>query len=287
MAQGLAPAAAAAVALWAFYGSFVPHSVTAKRAVYAEAPGAAIAQLSDAVLIVAAAREAPGLAFGRLGVVTDLVLPGAAAVLVAATLVRGRSGLASLPVLALALFSAAYVFAFAVGNPLVFPWYRPPLALAAAFVVGAAAGALGPVWRGGWAVLFAATAVLHVAFFAPYDPGGREDVYRRAIEGLAPAQTDVVLGPEIGVLGWFSRARIQDAIGLVSPESLGFRAFPDGSVSPRLLRETSATSLVSLSRFLAAAKAVDPGSLSRWRLVARYPARAFGDTEVLVYRRTD
>jgi hypothetical protein len=287
MALGLAPAAAGAVALWASYGSPIPHSVTAKRAVYAEAPGTAAARLSDSVLIVTATREAPALAFGPLGAVTDLVLPSAAAVLVAVTLVLGRLRLASLPALAFALFSAAYVVAFAFGNPLVFPWYRPPLNLAAAFVVCAAVGGLGPVWRFAWAVLLAGTAVLHVAFFVPYDPAGREDVYRRAVEVLAPGPAEVILAPEIGVVGWTSRARILDSIGLVSPGALRFRASPDGSVSPRLLRETTATSLVSLGRFLWAARTLDPGSLAGWRLVARCPATAFGDTEVQVYRRKD
>lgn len=287
VAFGLLPAAAVAAALGAAYGSPVPHSVTAKRAVYAESPGNALAQLSDTFLVVASAREAAVLAGDRWVVAADFVLPPVAAVLVIVTLVRSRARLAALPVLALALFSAAYVAAFALGNPLVFPWYHPPLALAAAFVLCGAASGLGRAGRCGWAVLLAGTAGLHVALFSPYDPSGREEVYRRAVETLAPGPADVVVAPEIGAIGWYSRARILDTIGLVSPEALRFKASPNGAVSPRLLRETTATALVSLGRFLSVANSLDPGALARWRLVARYPARVFGDTEVLVYRRAD
>lgn len=279
-ALGLAPAAAGAAALWVAFGSPLPHSVTAKRLAYAMPPGHALLRLEETVLDTLVAYATP-----LAPVAIVLLAVGVLALLLA----FGRRALANPPVLALALFAGAYVAAFALANPLVFPWYRPPLALATAFVAIACAARLPRPARAGAAALLAAAACVHVATFRPYDPSGREAVYTRAAGLLALGPGDTVAAPEIGALGWATPARLLDTVGLVSPSALRWLDRPlaeGGSIPPRLLRETDAAALVALDRFLDPALAADPGALARWTEVARLPAHAFGSPgTVRVFRR--
>ncbi len=277
---GLAPAAAAAGALWIAYGSPLPHSVTAKRLAYAMPSGHAFSRLTESILDLLVAGETPGPPF-----VAALVAAAALAMI----LVLGRAALAGLPTLSFAGFSALYVTAFALANPLVFDWYLPPLALAAAFVLAACVGRLPRAGRAAAAFLLAASAVVHVAAFRPYEPSGREDVYARAAASLNLRPDETVAAPEIGALGWATRARVLDTTGLVSPQALAWLERPvgeGGSIPPRLLRLTDAAALVALDRFLEPSLAADPGALDRWSEVARYPAYAWGGPRtVRVYRR--
>ena len=277
---GLAPAAAGAAALWVAYGSPLPHSVTAKGLAYAMPPGHALLRLEETILDTLVAYATP--------LKPELIVLLAAAAF-ALVLAFGRRALLNPPVLALALFAGAYVAAFAFANPLVFPWYRPPLALATAFVTIACSARLPRPARMGAATLLAAAACVHVATFRPYDPSGREAVYTRAAGLLALGPRDTVAAPEIGALGWATPARVLDTVGLVSPAALRWLDRPlaeGGSIPPRLLRGTDAEALVALDRFLDPTLAADPGALGRWTEVARLPAHAFGAPgTVRVFRR--
>jgi hypothetical protein len=280
LALGVAPAAAAAAALTAYFGSPLPHSVAAKRLAYAMPPGYALTRFEETVLdtLVAAATPAPPVAAAVLAVAA-----------LAGIVVFGRAALGTLPALAFAVFSALYVAAFSLANPLVFDWYRPPLVLATAFVLVACAARLPRPGRAAAAALLALAASVHLATFRPYDPSGREEVYARAADLLDLGADDTVAAPEIGALGWATRARVLDTIGLVSPSALRWLDRPldeGGTVPPRLLRETDADALVALDRFLDRALAADPGALGRWSEVARLDARAFGGAgTVRVFRR--
>ena len=271
LALGLVPAAVTAAVLWAAYGSPIPFSVTAKRLVYAMPSGHAFSQLSEAILDPVVARETP-------------VAPLVVALLYALVLILGRTAFRGLPVLAYAAFSALSLAAFAVANPLVFEWYRPPLALASTFVVVACAGRLPRVGQAVVALLFVGSVAVHIAAFSPYDPSGREDLYARAGAALALRPDETLAAPEIGALGWATRARVLDTTGLVSPVAL--RRWPGrpgggfGAIPPGLLRETDATALVTADFFLAPALASDPGALAGWSEVS-FP----GLRTVRVFRR--
>jgi hypothetical protein len=143
--------------------------------------------------------------------------------------------------------------------------------------------------RAGAGFLLAASAAVHVGAFRPYEPSGREEVYARAAAALALRPDETVAAPEIGALGWATRARVLDTTGLVSPAALVWLERPEGeggSIPPRLLRETDADAVVALDRFLEPSLAADPGALARWTEVGRYPAHAWGGPRtVRVFRR--
>jgi hypothetical protein len=272
---GLAPAAAATAALWAAYGSPIPHSVTAKRLTYTMPFGDAFSHLADTILDPIVARETPA---------PPLVGTLLSAAALALILLFGRAALGGLAALAFAGFSALYVAAFAAANPLVFEWYRPPLTLASTFVVTACAARVPRAWRAAAAALLAGSFAVHAAAFRPYDPSGREDVFARAAAALALGPEETVAAPEIGALGWATRARVLDTTGLVSPAALVWlgRTVGEGRViPPRLLRETDATALVTHDSCLAPSLAADPAALDRWSEVAVSGARS-----VRVFRRT-
>ncbi len=273
---GLAPAAAAAAVLWSFYGTPVPHSVTAKRLVYAMPSGHAFSQLAESILDPLKVVWPPA---------AEAVAALAALAAVALALVLGRAAFAALPTLALALFAALYFGAFAVANPLVFEWYRPPLALAATFVVVACAARVPPPGRAAAALLLAASAAVHLVVFRPYDPFAREDVYARAAAALNLGSGDTVAAPEIGALGWATRARVLDTTGLVSPSALRWVEWSrgeGGAIPPRLLNETDANALVTLDRFLAPSLAADPHALDGWSEIV---VRGAGNARIFRRRR--
>src|SRR5262249_16433030 len=119
--------------------------------------------------------------------------------------------------------------AYCVAHPQMFTWYLvPPLALSLlAFVVGAGATlGLLPQGRQGLAVaggggLILVALVQGIRLERSFPPTPRILRYRTAIEmpGAAAQDRTVMIGAlEIGALGYYSRARILDHFGLVSPD---------------------------------------------------------------------
>ncbi len=133
----------------------------------------------------------------------------------------------------LLLFVVAYCGAFCVKNPQIFPWYLvPPLpVLLLTFVVGGTVTVqtIFSRWRGQQpvaAVLAAALVGIYVwqtVLQTHSFPSARELSYRQAVQALGAAAQDrnILIGAlEIGTIGYYSRARILDHYGLVSPEVL-------------------------------------------------------------------
>lgn len=181
---------------------------------------------------------------------------------------------------------------------------RGGLGVGLAIVAGALAGEAsrgGPsdrfVARVGAAVLTAGT-LLRLALFEPYPTADREAIYRTAALRLGASPSEVVLAPEIGALGFYSRARIWDTAGLVTPEALRFRdgawrrresgpeAIGGGTIPPGAIEAVRPDWVVGLSRFVDPLLRVRPSSLDGYELVAEYPTTRWASRAVLVYRRS-
>ncbi len=217
---------------------------------------------------------------------------------------RHRSALRGEAVVALGLFGALYIAFFAIGNPLVFPWYRPPLVLASGLVVAIVLGrALGPgTGSRGVARVFAALVLLcaagRLALFRPFDTRLREEAYREAIVALNAPADSVVAAPEIGVIGFCTPARVLDTAGLVSPMALPFfsasradsgepsaSGLPAGTIPPGLVATLAPDFVVTRSRFLEGLLRVEPSALDGYeRLDLGLGPRAV-EAQLLVYRR--
>lgn len=306
MLPGALAAVAAAAALTAWFGSPLPHSIGAKRAAYVLAPFTALGELSRSTVEVILPPGAPDAVQGlspHAALAWEAGVPLLAGLLLAFLVRFGRRALARPEIAAAALFAGAYLVAFTAGNPLVFPWYGPPLVLTVAIVVGALAGeaARGPgaartAGLAGAVVLFAGTLV-RLALLQPYRTDDREEIYREAALRMNASPTEIVLAPEIGALGFYTRARIWDSSGLVTPEALRFRgrawrereagedAIGGGTIPPGAIEAVRPDWVVALSRFLDPLLKRSPDTLDGYTLVSTYPTDRWGSRAVLVYRR--
>lgn len=306
MLPGAATALAIAAALTAWFGSPVPQSIGAKRAAYVLAPFTAFAELSRAAVEVVLPPGAPAAVQGVspwASLAWEAGVPLLAGLLFALLLWAGRGALARPEIAAAALFAGAYLAAFTAGNPLVFSWYGPPLVLTIAIVVGALVGeaARGRETRRVAAiatVVLAVGTLVRLALLQPCRTDDREELYRAAALRMNAAPTDVVLAPEIGALGFYTKARIWDSSGLVTPDAHRFRdaawrareAGPDalggGTIPPGAIETIRPEWIVVLSRFLTPLLKVSPRALDGYALAAEYPTERWGSRAVLVYRRS-
>ena len=290
---GLAPLLEGTAVLVVVFGSPLPQSVRAKAVAYVASPGFALSELATGLVDgILPSNRLPALPRGVLESFVGLVIP----VLLGALVLSGRAGLRSPAGAAASLFAVAYLVAFAAGNPFVFPWYLAPLCVPALVAAAFASGEADRRLAAAWGLLLATGAGLSLAGFRPYDTSSREDLYRRAVRELGLGPSDLVSGPEVGALGWETRARVLDTEGLVSPVALAFHdpawrnrpgapSIHGGEIPPRLIREAAPQYLVALTRFLEPALAADPHVLDRYDLVALYPSWVFGSRGVAVYRR--
>jgi len=235
---------AAALAPWVifatwYFGSPMPQSVVAKWGDAAHLPRWLAAEnfwyLLISIPIAAPMARLPianTLTWIASPVVRSLVVRGAGT-LVAGVVAVGGVTLTrrNRRVVWLWLFAVAYVAAYCIANPHMFPWYLvPPLPLLLlAFVVGGSVcvqtvfGAQARPVRLGLAGCLIVGATWQCARLLRAYPTPREAAYRAAVARLGPAAqepTTRIGAVEIGTIGYYSRARIVDHLGLVTPEAL-------------------------------------------------------------------
>jgi hypothetical protein len=312
---GVFPLACWTAFAWWYFGSPVPHSVLAKISpIYDPQPPLAIFwMLARHLLRVVASTLLPAGAARPLEPVLGLgvLVPATAVVLVSASSAR---------VWALPSFLALFWAGYGIANRILAEWYPVPLeplyvtlllvASAVACQTLCARMRLGP--NGGVvAVLVMAALVVPArlrdfkvgpspyfshAWFRPvgfWPLDGRESVYREAAAVLEPAiapQTVVALS-EIGAFGYFSRARILDTAGLVSPVALGYYPLApklkatNNAVPPDLIRDLAPDYVASLEIFIRASLLDADWFREKYELAFRLPTRCFGSRDFLVFRR--
>jgi arabinofuranosyltransferase len=131
----------------------------------------------------------------------------------------------------LLLFTVAYVCVYVAIGPFFFPWYALPIFPALFFSMTIGADSI-LRWliqhrarRRIVGIVATVAAVMLVALPTARrrreGPAEREEHYRRAVEWLGPIAQDpaaLIAAVEVGTPGYFSRARMLDLCGLVSPE---------------------------------------------------------------------
>ncbi len=308
---------------FAYYGTPVYHSITAKsRPVYPLGFGDAVVRIL---------RELDGRMLGNLapwpatGDPVKWQFSAATAVLLlliglaAWGHVRGRGNRMQRWVLVLlGLFLLLYL----VTNPLMFPWYYPPIVVLFYLAVVTGVNGLATVERPGSRVLGGVVPALLVLFFGVTflrQPAARvltghglTDIgvagdpvrtrivaYRNAAEWLNQVLPEgvVIVGPEVGSLGYYYHGPLVDACGLVSPEALSFLPVPMaerfsadcGAISVELVRSLYPDVVVTMGTFAGISLYDDPWYRRSYVKVRMFdlPQPAWNTSTVDVFFRAD
>ncbi|MDQ3810131.1 MAG: hypothetical protein M3336_07565 [Chloroflexota bacterium] len=300
-----APALAGGALLFVRYGSPLPHSLVAKQVAYQSSSP------FENLLALLVQSGLPGWSTYLLAVVpasAGLVLAAAGAACLACLTVHGlRGGAAAAgrqwqPFAGMAMLLLTFYTLAGLRGARLFPWYL--VALEPLYLLGAAAGLarLAPLARLPGAVL----AALVVAWQLPAMdsrqgllplgyPSGREEVLLEAgrlVRATLPP-TAVVAAPEIGALGYASRVRILDTVGLVSPAALAYYPLPpdqlvvDNAIPAGLILDARPDMVVTLAAFAERSLLGDPTFDRQYRLELAVPVHVWESSRLLMFRRVD
>lgn len=310
-APSIIPLAAWAVFSIVYFGSLMPHSVSAKLATYPVYPQpwhnfvgilTTLTAPFIAILVVFAGLPIP--------VIASLVLPVEILGMMVIGVVLGL-GIWSLRTTRLRLlawwFVADFAF-FALPNRYLFPWYTVPLEEVSFLLILVGLRELdmqmSPIVRRfgryfGVANFGAVTLLLALGtFFAVAgerrELALREEMYAclgRILAKSVPLDW-VVASPEIGALGYNYRGYILDLAGLVNPRALPYYAAPEfqfqfpHSVPPALIRDTYPETIVLFDR-LGMDLVQSAWFTEKYQRIAYYPQLLSYYGSLGVYRRGD
>ena len=295
-----------------YFGSPIPHSVTAKLAVYRLDDNAALIRLIQHYATPFMEYDAIGVVGIGMGLILYPFL----------YLVGARRAWRSQPrLLAWLVYPWLYFVVFAIPNPLLFRWYlTPPLPAYFLVILLGAEQVLRGLFRKkmnrdegdvGWRVWV--PLVLLVALplagslnawsvhpdHGPDRPAPTmawfklELLYRQAADYLAPRLTSSsrLAAGDVGVLGFFTPARILDTVGLNSPESLNYYpldkryyvinyAIPSG-----LILDQKPDYVVILEVYARLTLLQDPRFSQQYTLLRTLPTDIYGSRGMLIFAR--
>lgn len=293
----------------AYFGSPIPRSVTAKTLAYIMPPGSALARLIQFYATPFFEFDA----FGAVGAMAGFVIYTALSAI--GLLYTARRQPRLLPFL---VYPWLYVAAFSIANPLIFRWYLAPpmpawmLAILAGcwalvesiqkaaertWVAPFAVGLLAVVWGG----LSLNAWELHPDHGpdrpAPAMAWHKQELLYQQIGtelrdeyGVTP--DTLVAAGDIGAVGYFSRARIMDTVGLVTPLVAGYYPVPPDlivpgqnyAIPPQLIDDTQPGFLVVMEAAVRLGLEQDATFKSEYQLVLEIPTDFYG-TGMRLYRR--
>ena len=203
-------------------------------------------------------------------------------------------------------FPWIYLIAFAIANPLIFRWYlTPPLPF---YFLGIFIGVerLSQHWKPpALLVIVASLAFISTLFgwtlhpdHGPNRPAPKmayielELLYRRAAEELqGRIQSDQVLAAgDIGVLGYYTSARILDTIGLISPQSLSYYPIPDSAyvinyaIPKNLILESNPDYFVTLEVYIRNTLRDDEKFNAQFSLDTHFETDIYTSEGMLIYQ---
>lgn len=293
---------------WAAFGSPFPHSVTAKLVAYHLEPNSALIRL---IQHYATPFMQHNLLGSALGVGLGLVLFPFLYFLGAR---RGwkTAGWLALPLL---LYPWLYFIIFAAPNPLIFRWYMtPPLPLYFLFILAGLESLLAALVKPSRSPRRArlTLALLILLPLIPLlsewriqlDHGPRrpapemafiklELLYRQAADFLAPrmnANTRLAAG-DVGVLGYYTPARILDTVGLNSPEATAYYPLPAGdyeinyAIPAQMILAERPDWLVILEVYGRRTLLKNPDFLSAYTLIRTLDTDMYGSDGMLIFQR--
>jgi hypothetical protein len=305
LAAFLLPTLGWAVFAWLYFGSPIPHSVSAKLAVYRLEPGSSLVRLLQHYTAPFQERNLLGGWFNGVGLVLYPFLYSIGALKACRTEKR---------LLAWAVYPWLYMAAFSLPNPLIFRWYlTPPLPpyyffilLGAATLLKAGFNRLEPLKPAVRKALTAAVLLLPVAIglaawtFHPENGPDRpapqmasielEELYRQAALIMNPAPSEMLAAGDVGVLGYYTSARILDTVGLNSPQSLGYYPIDPAlyvinyAIPSALIRDNNPDRVAILEVYGRRTLLEDPAFLNTYSLEAALPTEMYGSRGLLIFK---
>ena len=294
----LAPVAAWAIVAWFAYGSPIPQSIVAKAAAYHLPAEAGFVRLLQHFATPFLEELAFGPAAIAVGIPVYLILFSLGAM----EAIRRRPG--TWPTFA---YPAAYFLAFSIANPLIFRWYlASPLPTFFLGIFVGVARLAADLRRPALAWAFGAAALLLTlnGWTLRPDSGPTRPAPQMAFVGLEELYTDVgrrlnavvvpdevVAAGDIGAIGFFSRARILDLLGLISPQVVPYYPLPDEdyvinfAVSSQAIEDLRPDYVVILEVYGRETVLQDPGFLHAYRLMETVPTDLYGSRGMLVFQR--
>ncbi|MBN1680125.1 MAG: hypothetical protein JW966_07520 [Anaerolineae bacterium] len=297
---------------WAYFGTLLSRSLSAKQAAYRVDSFQAMTRLIQHVATPFFEQETLGVP----GVVVGLLLyPGLAMIGIRYAATRQPR---LLPFL---IYPWLYVVAFSIMNPLIFRWYLAPLLpayflaiITGVWILADSAGTalqrlrLAPLVMALAGALFAALSlnawVLHPDH-GPDRPAPKmawhqiELYYKQMADMLRSTygvtEDTLVSAGDIGAVGYYSRARILDTVGLVTPEmsdyypvdaSLYMDDSANYAVPPDIIFDYQPDYIVFMEMFVRNGLARDPAFYENYAEIAFIPTDFYG-TGMLAYQRRD
>jgi len=290
---------------WLYYGSPLPHSMTAKMAAYRLGDYAAFIRLLQHYAQPFMGNKLTG----PIGLGLGLILFPSLTILGARPLLQKRP--ASWPLL---LYPWVYLIVFSVPNPLIFRWYlTPPLPM---YIFPVLAGIERLIdnlifmlprprlrmWTAAILMFALPLASLLTEWVPRPDHGNTtpapdmawtklEDLYTQAADIVKRDYRtgDVVAAGDVGVLGWKTRAPILDLVGLNSPVTGKYFPLPDDSyvinyaVPAKLILDEKPAYVVILEVYGRNTLAREERFAGQYRLVDKINTDFYGSDGLLVY----
>jgi len=290
-----------------YFGSPVPHSITAKTAAYHLGPLEGFIRLLQHY---ATPFFEQNVFTSAAALLTTLVVYSLLAI--TGGLIAYRHDSRTWPI---SIYPAVYFAVFALAAPLIFRWYlTPPLAFYFLLILTSLSHVVETIGKQvrlasvtpqlfGLICLFFVALSLRAWVWVPDHGPNRpapdmawfklEQIYTQVGQELASTMRpgQIIAASDIGALGYFSNAKILDLLGLVSAQSTGYYPLPPDqlvinyAIPAKLVTDQQPDYVVFLEVYGRRTLLTDPEFLSSYRLREKIPTDIYGSDGMLIYER--